>query len=79
MLAVGWVATGRKRAREHLLRHQTEWRLVQPELTGEDLKSLGLKPGPRFGELLTSLRDARLDGKVSSRKAEEALLRRLLD
>ena len=79
LLAVSWVATGRKRAREHLLRYQTDWRLVQPELTGEDLKSMGLKPGPLFGDLLAMLRDARLDGKVSTRREEETLLRRLVN
>jgi len=79
VLVVGWVATSRKRARDNLLTYQTDWRLVQTELSGDDLKALGLKPGPLFGKLLGALRDARLDGKVSSRDDEEALLRRLLN
>ncbi len=77
-LAVVWVATDRKRPRERLLRYQTEWRLVEAELTGDDLKAMGLKPGPLFGRLLSELRDAWLDGKVRTREEEKALLTKLL-
>jgi hypothetical protein len=51
---------------------------VEAELTGDDLKALGLKPGPLFGRLLSELRDAWLDGKVKTREEEEALLAKLL-
>jgi len=78
VLAAAWVATDRRRLRERLLRYQTEWRLVEAELTGDDLKAMGLKPGPLFGRLLGALRDARLDGQVSTQEEEEALLTRLL-
>ena len=78
VLAVAWVAVGRKQLRERLLRYQTEYRLVETELTGDDLKDMGLKPGPSFRHLLGALRDARLDGEVSTREEEEALLEKLL-
>jgi tRNA nucleotidyltransferase (CCA-adding enzyme) len=78
VLAVAWVATDHRRLQERLLCYQTEYRLVEPELTGDDLKAMGLKPGPLFGRLLGALRDARLDGEVSRREEEEALLERLL-
>jgi hypothetical protein len=39
---------------------------------------MGLEPGPLFGELLSALRDARLDGEVSTREEEEALVNRLV-
>lgn len=42
-----------------------------PLVTGNDLKRAGLKPGPRFRELLESIRDAQLDGRVTTK--EEAL------
>lgn len=38
-------------------------------LTGEDLKALGLKPGPRFKHILTEVEGAILEGEVTS-KAE---------
>jgi tRNA nucleotidyltransferase (CCA-adding enzyme) len=78
VLAVAWVAAGRRQLRERLLRHQTEYRLVETKLTGDDLKALGLEPGPSFRHLLGALRDARLDGEVSTREEEETLLEKLL-
>jgi poly(A) polymerase len=42
-----------------------------PLLTGNDLRSLGLTPGPRFKEILDQLRDLQLLGKINT--AAEAL------
>ena len=42
-----------------------------PLITGEDLIKLGLKPGPRFKDLLTQVEDAQLEGTLNSR--EEAM------
>jgi tRNA nucleotidyltransferase (CCA-adding enzyme) len=78
VLAAAWLATGSRRTRDRLLRYQTEWRVVTQEVAGDDLKAMGLKPGPLFGRLLDALRDARLDGKVSTREEEETLLEKLL-
>ena len=78
VLAVAWLATDRKRIQRRLLRYQTEWRWVETEITGNDLKAMGLRPGPVYGRILGALRDARLDGKVSTREEEDALLERLL-
>jgi tRNA nucleotidyltransferase (CCA-adding enzyme) len=77
-LAVIWIASGSDLIRERLLRYQTEWRLVEPETTGDDLKAMGLEPGPLFGELLEELRDARLNGALSTRDEEAALVKQLL-
>jgi poly(A) polymerase len=40
-------------------------------LTGDDLKTLGLRPGPRYREILEAVEDAQLNGRVRNR--EEAL------
>jgi len=53
-------------------------RYVKPSLDGEDLKRLGLQPGPRMGKMLQALLDAKLDGKVNTLKDEEALVRQWL-
>jgi len=42
-----------------------------PLLRGEDLIALGLKPGPRFGEILEAVETRQLEGALKSR--EEAL------
>ena len=78
LLAAGWAASDRATTRAKLEAFQTQYRHVRTTLTGDDLKAMGLKPGPAFGRLLGALRDARLDGQVSTREEEEALLQRLL-
>jgi tRNA nucleotidyltransferase (CCA-adding enzyme) len=53
------------------------WRHVKPHTTGNDLKARGLEPGPRFGEILTQLRAAWLDGDVTNTQQEEDLLNQI--
>lgn len=59
-------------------RYLDEWKRVTPSLTGEDLKRLGLGQGPDIKFLLDKLRDLRLDGIISSREQEEALVKEWL-
>ncbi|MBI5953239.1 MAG: CCA tRNA nucleotidyltransferase [Chloroflexi bacterium] len=61
-----------------LLDYLSFWRHVKPRTTGDDLKARGLESGPRYGEILTRLRAAWLDGEVNSEKEEKELLNRLL-
>jgi tRNA nucleotidyltransferase/poly(A) polymerase len=42
-----------------------------PLLTGDDLKVMGLKPGPQFKKWLDQLRAAQLDGELKTRKQAE--------
>ena len=51
----------------------SRWRFVYPELTGDDLVALGLKPGPDFARWLWGLRAARLNNDVTDRGGELAL------
>ncbi len=48
-----------------------------PLLTGNDLKALGMRPGPEFKRLLDAVREAQLDGAVRSRDEAVALVRSL--
>lgn len=48
-----------------------------PVLTGNDLKALGMRPGPEFKRLLDAVREAQLDGAVRSRDEALALVRSL--
>ncbi|WP_047492598.1 CCA tRNA nucleotidyltransferase [Terriglobus sp. TAA 43] len=47
-------------------------------LTGRDLIDAGLKPGPRFKQLLQDLEDAQLEGTIHTREEAINLLRDLL-
>jgi poly(A) polymerase len=48
-----------------------------PLLTGRDLIALGLKPGPRFGEILEAVQTAQLDGEIKDRAGALKLLQAL--
>jgi len=49
-----------------------------PELTGYDLRRLGLTPGPFYQEVFLALQEAKLTGQVNNRQEEEELVGRLL-
>ncbi|MFC2004125.1 CCA tRNA nucleotidyltransferase [Chloroflexota bacterium] len=65
-------------ASEHLQTFLTKLRYVKPVLTGDDLKKMGISPGPQIKEILQRLHEARLDGKVTSKQGEEELVRGLM-
>ena len=48
-----------------------------PLVTGRDLIALGLKPGPRFGEILEAVQTAQLDGEIKDRAGALRLLQTL--
>ena len=61
--------------------HRTPPEEIDPPalITGDDLKAMGLAPGPRFKELLDSVRDAQLGGEIRSRGEAMALARGLIE
>ncbi|OGO30914.1 MAG: hypothetical protein A2Z29_01560 [Chloroflexi bacterium RBG_16_56_11] len=69
------LAAGSNTAAEHIELYLNVLRHVNPALTGSDLKKLGVPPGPKIKDYLKRLRDARLDGKVDSKKEEEEMVR----
>lgn len=58
--------------------YTTTLRHVTPMLNGNDLKQLGVPPGPAMGAILRGLRTARLDGLVASRADEIAWVQQYL-
>ena len=64
--------------RVQIERYLDDLQYVQTALKGDDLKAMGMEPGPRLGRMLSSLRDAKLDGAVHTREDEEALVRQQL-
>jgi poly(A) polymerase len=64
---------------EYLLREWTEADLDPPPLiTGHDLARLGLEPGPLYKKLLDAVREAQLDGTITTAKQATELVKRLL-
>ena len=55
----------------------TTYQHVKPVMTGADLKAMGLKPGPKFKEILDRLLDARLNGEVKTETEEREVVQQL--
>lgn len=62
-------------APQWIQRYIEHLRSVKLAVDGRFLESLGLRPGPRFGELLAALRAAHLDGIAVTREEQEAWIR----
>ncbi len=73
-----WLTAKTKALKKRLELYHKKLACVEPLLDGQDLKRLGVPPGPIYGQILEALRDARLDGKVRSGKGEERLVREFL-
>jgi tRNA nucleotidyltransferase (CCA-adding enzyme) len=72
------IATDSPEASRNIHEYLVRLRYIKPVLTGENLKNMGLAPGPRISETLDRLRAARQDGEVSNRQEEERLAREWL-
>jgi tRNA nucleotidyltransferase (CCA-adding enzyme) len=60
--------------KRHISAFLTTYQHVKPILTGRDLKAMGLKPGPKFKQILDQLLDARLNGEVKTDAEERQLV-----
>jgi len=60
---------------QHIHLFLDKLRYVKSALTGNDLKRMGIAPGPRIKEILNLLHEARLDGKVTSKQGEVDLVK----
>jgi len=74
-----YLATDDPELREVLLQYVQHWRKVEPSINGHDLRAAGIPPGPVYRVLLGKLRDARLDGKITTAAEEKAYLEELID
>lgn len=62
--------------RRWLSRYFIQLRHIEPELTGNSLKKMGIPPGPVYRDILETIREARLDGKVTDKKDEIAFVKK---
>ena len=66
-----------ERDKQNIADQFTTYRRAKPILTGNDLKAMGLKPGPLYNRILDRLLDARLDGTVETEADERRMVRRI--
>jgi poly(A) polymerase len=78
-------AAARGRSVEHVEfceRKLAEWTPEEltppPVLTGDDLRAMGLPPGPLYKRLLDAVREAQLDGAMTAKEGAIELVKRLL-
>jgi tRNA nucleotidyltransferase (CCA-adding enzyme) len=62
--------TGNIRVKKRILAFLGVLRKTKIKITGEDLKSLGYKPSPRFKKILEEVLRAKLEGRVSTKREE---------
>jgi tRNA nucleotidyltransferase (CCA-adding enzyme) len=73
-----YLEAGKPKYKGILSRYLSSWQHVEANITGRDLKQAGLDPGPKYTEILTTIRNAWLDEEITSKKAEKDLLKKLL-
>lgn len=73
-----WIYLDKAVVRERIEQFYHSWRHIKPISDGNTLKELGLKPSPKFREILGYLRDAWLDDVVHNEAEEQLLLQKLV-
>lgn len=59
--------------RRTISRYLTAWRRMQADVDGDDLRAMGLAPGPVYTVILRRLLEAKLDGKADTHEKQMAL------
>ena len=65
-----------KQKQKSMSQYLIELRKVKPILKGDDLKKMGIQPGPVYSKLLAELLDEKLRGRVKNRGDEERFIRK---
>jgi tRNA nucleotidyltransferase (CCA-adding enzyme) len=74
-LVASSLATPSPTASQNIRFFLSKLRHVEASLSGEDLMKMGVVQGPQIKEVLELLRQARLNGRVTTREGEEELVR----
>ena len=67
--------TKREMIKKYISHYLTTLRLQKIEVTGDDIKDLGLEPGPRYSKLLNQVKLAFLDGEIKGKDEQIEFLR----
>ena len=64
---------------ELLFNYQATLDKIRMNIDGKRLLTLGVKPGPQIGKIISRIRQAWLEGEIDSALGEEELVRKLMD
>jgi tRNA nucleotidyltransferase (CCA-adding enzyme) len=67
----------RESLQKYVSQHLTSLRAKKVEMTGDDLKALGIEPGPRYADILRRVLAAVIDGQAPCRAEQLDLAKRL--
>jgi tRNA nucleotidyltransferase (CCA-adding enzyme) len=70
LLIYGMASSRMEEIRKAISHYFSHLRSITPIINGNDLKGLGLEPGPAYQEILRAVLEARLDGEVESKEDE---------
>ena len=73
-----YMASDRNDERQVMYQYIAEWRKMKPTISGKQLRTRGVPPGPEYRQLLDILKGAWIDGKIRSPDEERILLEDLL-
>ncbi len=79
VIFVCWLVSDHEVTKSRLELYHRELSSVKPVIGGDDLRAMGLRPGPLYSDLLEALRAARLDGKVVTLEDERSLLQQMIE
>lgn len=77
-LVVAWLWFEDKTVRERIENYHIVWKHIRPKVDGNNLREMGLQPGPEFRVILEALRKAWLDGEIRHEADEQILLKQLI-
>jgi tRNA nucleotidyltransferase (CCA-adding enzyme) len=73
-----YIATNEEGIQQILWDYASNWSQITPFTDGHVLRERGLPPGPVYRDVIRTLRNAWLDGKISTPEQEKALLEQVL-
>ncbi|MBZ0297899.1 MAG: hypothetical protein K8L99_35420, partial [Anaerolineae bacterium] len=73
-----WLTTCNAQIKDYIARYEEKWQHIQPELNGDVLREMAIKPGPCYQTILTRLRHARLNAEIQDMAGERQLVKQWL-
>ncbi|MEM9953839.1 MAG: CBS domain-containing protein [Chloroflexota bacterium] len=77
-LVAVWLLSDDNLIHRRLEQFYTAWRHITPNINGNTLKDRGLRPSPKFREILERVRSAWIDGVIADEVQEQRLLNSII-
>lgn len=68
-----------EKVKKHISYYLSKLKDVKLDITGDDIKKMGLNPGPKFGKILKEVLRAKIDGVAVSRDAQLEFAKKLIE